>query len=311
MKKKLALLGILMVASLAGIGATVLLNGESVPEHKGTITIVTSFYPMYIAAENIVDGAEGVELVNLTENHSGCLHDYQLTTKDMKKLEDADIFIMNGGGMEPFIEDIAKSYPRVKIIDASEGIQPLEAMGEHSHGQEEEHEEMVNGHFWMNPRYYKQQIETMAKALCSLDPDHKAVYEKNGELYGDKVDELDKRLDKLDAAGMKTGIFIFHEGFAYLADRLMVKVVHGVNLDQDTNISPGELAHMIEEGKQEQIKYVLAEEQYSQAGPKRVAEEIKADLCIIDPLTEGNTDKDAYIKGMEKNIQNLKSALQD
>ena len=44
------------------------------------LNIVTSFYPMYIATANIVDGAQNVKLTNLTAQTTGCLHDYQITT---------------------------------------------------------------------------------------------------------------------------------------------------------------------------------------------------------------------------------------
>lgn len=310
MKKTFLLLGIMLVTALLGAAVTKALGGGSTGGHEETITIVTSFYPVYIAAENLVDGAEGIELINLTENHSGCLHDYQLTTKDMRKLEDGDIFIMNGGGMEPFIEDIIKAYPDIRIIDAGEGIEALEAVGEHNHGSgEQEHEEEINGHFWLNPRYHMEQAAHMAEALGSLDPDHKSVYERNQKLYEEKLKSLDKHMDEIDVSAMEQGIFIFHEGFAYLADRLSLSVVHGVNLDQDASLSPGELAHMIEEGKEGQIKYIFTEEAFAKSGPSAVAEALGADLVYLDPLTGGDKDKDAYIRGMEHNIQAIKNVL--
>lgn len=59
---------------------------------------------MYIAAENIVGDAEGVTLTNLSEPQTGCMHDYQLTPEDMKLLSRADVFIVNGGGIENFVQ---------------------------------------------------------------------------------------------------------------------------------------------------------------------------------------------------------------
>ena len=49
--------------------------------------MVTSFYPMYIMALNVTDGVEGVKVDNMAGQQTGCLHDYQLQTKDMKNLE--------------------------------------------------------------------------------------------------------------------------------------------------------------------------------------------------------------------------------
>ena len=60
---------------------------------------------MYVLAENLTEGVSGIEVSNLTENQTGCLHDYQLTSRDMKLLSRADVFLVNGAGMELFMEN--------------------------------------------------------------------------------------------------------------------------------------------------------------------------------------------------------------
>ena len=65
---------------------------------------MTSFYPMYIMTLNITQGVEGVQVDNMAGQQAGCLHDYQLQNKDMKNLERADVFVINGAGMESFME---------------------------------------------------------------------------------------------------------------------------------------------------------------------------------------------------------------
>ena len=69
-------------------------------EETDKLTVVTSFYPVYLLAQEIVQGAEGIRLENMAQPQTGCLHDYELSISDMKLLETADIFIINGGGME-------------------------------------------------------------------------------------------------------------------------------------------------------------------------------------------------------------------
>ena len=82
---------------------------KNTDEADDMLTVVTSCYPMYIAALNIVDGVEGVRLENLSEPQTGCLHDFQLTPEDMKLLSTADVFVTNGGGIESFMSDVAKA----------------------------------------------------------------------------------------------------------------------------------------------------------------------------------------------------------
>ena len=68
---------------------------------------------MYVATINITDGVDGVEVYNMTKPQTGCLHDYQLMTDDMKTLEKADAFVINGAGMEDFMERESEAIGRV------------------------------------------------------------------------------------------------------------------------------------------------------------------------------------------------------
>ena len=86
---------LLLVLSIAFVGC----GGADKAAEKKTaepFRIVTSFYPMYVATINITDGVDGVEVYNMTKPQTGCLHDYQLMTEDMKTLEKADAFVING-----------------------------------------------------------------------------------------------------------------------------------------------------------------------------------------------------------------------
>lgn len=92
MKHSLKILFVLLslCALIAGCGTQ-----SSNTAKKDGFRIVTSFYPMYIDAINITKGIDGVSVTNMTKPQTGCLHDYQLTTEDMKTLEKADAFIVS------------------------------------------------------------------------------------------------------------------------------------------------------------------------------------------------------------------------
>ena len=103
MKKFLSLALIILTFALVGCG------GEKKSDDK--LKIVTSFYPIYLETMNITRGVSGVEVVNMTPPQTGCLHDYQLTPEDMKLLETADIFVVNGLGMESFLDKVVEARP--------------------------------------------------------------------------------------------------------------------------------------------------------------------------------------------------------
>ena len=70
---------LLLVLLLTGAGLTQLYVKEETKQQDSELTVVTSFYPMYIAAMNVIGDTPGVDLQNLSEPQTGCLHDYQLT----------------------------------------------------------------------------------------------------------------------------------------------------------------------------------------------------------------------------------------
>ena len=131
MKNKYVFTGVLLAVILfvGSVLTTIYVRTEQKQEQAkgGNLLVVTSFYPMYVATENVIGDVEGVTLENLSEPQTGCLHDYQLTAADMKLLSKADVFIVNGGGIESFLSDVAESYPDLKIVQACDGIDLLES----------------------------------------------------------------------------------------------------------------------------------------------------------------------------------------
>lgn len=330
MKKKLGvLIAICLIVTVAGVGITKLChNGEK--EEKKKITIVTSFYPMYIVAANIAKSIPEVQVVNLTEIKGGCLHDYQLTTEDMKKLETADIFLMNGGGMEGFIEEVIKAYPDLNIIDSSENISLLPIESAHVHeevheeaheegheeGHEEDHEEgheeshehnhgEYNSHIWLSVTNYKKQIENTLKQLIKMDKEHKKSYEKNTLDYLAKIESLE--LEFKEAKKILSGVEVisFHEGFGYLAEELGMEIVKVLDLDENNGLSAGEMAEVIDEMKYHKIKHVLVEEQYVSFIKEGIGKETKAKVLTVDSMVGGQNELDSYIEGMRSNLAAL------
>lgn len=148
MKNKYVFVVVMLLSILiANFGFTsIYVSQQNEGKKEDEFVVVTSFYPMYIAAMNVIGDIEDVTLKNLSEPQTGCLHDFQLTPEDMKLLSTADVFIMNGGGIESFIEDIAKAYPELLIIEACEGMELLEGGHEHVHEEDAYEVEELHTH---------------------------------------------------------------------------------------------------------------------------------------------------------------------
>ena len=313
-KRDFILLGIMVITAICAVGLTIFFN----PNHslqKKNVQITASFYPMYIIARNITDGMDNVSLSCMAQNQTGCLHDYQITTTDMKVLESTDIFIINGGGMESFLEDIVLNYPMLHIVDAGKefGIsesakEELFDKEEHSHKEEHDHKEEINAHFWLNPAYYILQVQTIADELAKLDQDHAKQYQDNAKIYIEKVRKLANKMQtELEVPNI--GVIVFHDAFVYLAEYLGLSVVHTMEIDSETSLNAGEIAEIMEQIQKGNVEILFTEAQYSTRIADTIGKETNVAVYVIDSLVTGKEDKDSYLRGMESNLELLKQAF--
>ncbi|MEG2858049.1 MAG: metal ABC transporter substrate-binding protein, partial [Clostridia bacterium] len=114
----------------AAIITSLLLSSCGSTGGGGRFNIVASFYPMYVTLLNLTEGCDGVTVTNLTDTNVGCLHDYTLTTGDLKKLSSCDMLVINGAGMEPFMGKIKENSKSLYIVDASRNVKMIEEHGE-------------------------------------------------------------------------------------------------------------------------------------------------------------------------------------
>ena len=281
---------------------------NKIDENK--FNIVTSFYPMYVATSNIVDGVEDVTLSNMTDVQVGCLHDYQMTTKDMNKLEKADVFIINGGGMESFLDKATSSCKNLKVINSSEGILEEDEHEEGHHEHEESHNE-ENAHIWVSISLYINQVQNIANELARADEKNADKYLENAEIYIEKLknlkNEMHEKLDNLE----KKNIVTFHEAFSYFADEFNLNVVAVIEREPGTSPSAGQLAKIIDEIKETSAKAIFVEPQYEKTTANVISKETGVPVYTLDPIVSGKLDKGEYERIMRENLKVLEEALGD
>lgn len=290
--------------------------------------VVTSFYPMYVAAMNVVGDTDGVTLKNLSEPQTGCLHDFQLTPADMKLLSTADVFIINGGGIESFMEDIAMQYPDLVVIEACEEIELLceqEAHG-HSHSEEEHEEEAhdhetenghddhnhdVNAHAWMSVKNYRKQVDNIANGLAVAAPDFAESFLVNAGDYDRKLEELQVEQETLLTLTQGEEVIMFHCAYDYVAEDLSLEVAFCMDLDEERQVSAGEVAEVLEVIEHHGVKYIFAEALYGTDMCEMVQKEADVTVVYLDPLNRGEYDKDSYLEGMRNNLKLMQEAFEE
>lgn len=259
--------------------------------------VVTSFYPMYIMTLNITKGIEGVQVDNMAGQQTGCLHDYQLQSKDMKNIEQANVFVINGAGMESFMEKVTSQLPNLCVVNSGEGIHLLENDGE------------ANPHIWVSITNYIQQVRNIAQGLMKADAPHAQQYQKNAQDYVAKLtvlrSNMHKELDDLP----NRDIITFHEAFPYFVQEFHLKIAKVINREPDSQPSAKELAETIRLIRSTKVKAVFAEPQYPRSAANVVAKESGAIVYSLDPSVTGKNELNAYLDAMEENLKVLKEAL--
>lgn len=305
MKVKRGLLYILL--------AILIINSTACTKKANTdkLKLVTSFYPIYIMALNITDGVDKVELVNIAEQNTGCLHDFQLRTEDMKNIESANALIINGAGMESFMDKVLQEIPGKLIIDSSIGINIIEE-NEHSYGEESSHihNGQTNPHIWVSISNYIEQVKNISNGIISLDPDNKAKYKSNTDRY---IEDLTRLKDKMHSGIFniaKKDIITLHESFDYFADEFNLNIAAVINHEPNSEPSSKEIKYTIEIVNEIGNSVPLfVEPQYPSTSANIISKETGARIYLLDSAVTGEISKDAYIKAMEKNLAVLKEAL--
>lgn len=289
---------------LTGCGQTKTAEKQGSPATTGTekkFTIVTSFYPLYVSTINVTKGISGVQVVNMTKPQTGCLHDYQLTPEDLKTLEKANAFVINGAGMEAFLDKVTKQQPQLKLVDASKEI----ALLKDEHGEE-------NPHVWVSISNAILQVQNIAQQLSALDSAHADQYKRNAAEYIEKLSALRDTMHKsLDNVPHKD-IVTFHEAFPYFAQEFNLHIVSVIEREPGTEPTPKELEDTIKQIKESNIKALFAEPQYSAKAAELIARETGAVLYTLDPAVTGEAKADAYddyLNIMQKNLQTLQGVL--
>lgn len=279
--------------------------GGCAPAEQADIAATT--LPVWQFTCRLTAGTD-LTVTRLVTEEVSCLHDYTLTVRQMKAIEEADVVILSGAGLEEFLDDALESAG--KVIDSSAGIELL--TGEHHHHHEGEAEESYEGHhhetdphIWLSPAHAAEQARNICAGLSAQYPEYAVVFEENlAALLHDlqKLEEYGKgELAELSSREILT----FHDGFAYLAHAFDIEIVEAIEEESGAEASAKELIHLIEEVRHHEIPAIFVETNGSGSAASIIAAETGAHLRTLSMTMSG----DDYFAAMYANIDALKEAL--
>ena len=287
MKKIIALLGLISIL-LCGC------DGQ-----QETADIAATTLPVYQFASILCEGT-GLTVTRLVTENVSCLHDYSLSVKQVKAVERADVVVLSGGGLEHFMEDLLSGK---QTLDASKGIDLLEACHEHDHSDAHHHEADV--HIWLSPENAQAMATNICKGLSALYPQHKAAFEANlADLLQRLQDLLDygrKTLSELSCRKLVT----FHDGFSYFAHSFDLHILKAIEEESGSEASAGELKEVIGIVGEHNLPAIFVERSGADAAARIISREIGVPIFALDMAISGED----YFEAMYQNINTIKEAL--
>ena len=203
-------------------------SGTGKQDDIGKVSVCTSFYVMYDFSSKI--GGDRVLIKNLMPAGSDP-HTWEPSPKDIVNIQNADVLIYNGAGMERWIDKVLESVNNedIVIVETSKDLKLLEikldAIGGDGEGKGREHAHIYDPHVWLDPSRAKVQMKAIADAFIKVDPGNRDFYEKNYEYYAKELDKLDDEYRKAVARFTKKDIVFSNSAFVYLCDAYVLKQV--------------------------------------------------------------------------------------
>lgn len=272
---------LLMLGLLSVVGCA---QRSTAPPKPQKLQVTVSIPPQKYFVERI---GNGYVTVNVMVPPGAEPHTFEPKPEQLKAISRSSAYLRIQMDFEQaWMDKFIAANPKMLIVDTTQGIQRLPLAGG-LQGQEKTSaahpSENLDPHIWLSPRLVKVQAQTIYTTLAQLDPTHKAAYQANLQQFLSDIDALDQEIHTT-LKGVKNRKFIvFHPSWGYFARDYQLEQIPIEVGGQEP--SAAELAALIVRAKQDQIKVVFAEPQFSQKTADTIAKEIGGEVLLIDPLS--------------------------
>ena len=283
-----------LIASAVLVGFAALLPGcggtrdDGWPKDKAGPKVVVSFAPLYCFAVNVA-GDDAVVRNMLTTSGP---HHFNPVDKDALLLRRADLFFVNGLGLEGEKPETIKKgsgNKNLKIVELGSRIPPVELLEgscNHDDGNHAGHDHGKDPHVWLSPDYAVLLVEGIRDALKEADPVHAANYDRRAGEYIAKLRKL-----KADGVAMLKDkkdrkLVTFHDSLTYFAKTFDLNIVGVVQKNPGTEPNDKNLKDLINlcADDKNPVRVITVEPQY---GSSRSADQVIKELRhknVPDPV---------------------------
>lgn len=297
-----------LTACIAMITAAALLTGcgaqsDGSVQSDGKLKVVASFNAMKEFTQAV--GKDKVDVVTLIPDGTEP-HDFQPTTKNLKELSHARLFVYNGLGMEPWADKTLEVVDNKNLVavDASKGVQVIANTDKHDiheHGRDDPH-------CWLSLQAAQTEVQNIAAALAEADPANADFYRENAAAYNEQLQqvltEYQEKFQSVPNRQFVTG----HAAFAYLCRDFGLTQRSVESVFASGEPSPQQLASLADFCKQHKVTTIFSETMVSPRISETLAKEVGASVKTIHTI-ESAEGTATYIDRMRDNIEQIYQSL--
>jgi len=258
--------------------------------------VLTSFLPIYCFTVNIA--GEYADVQNLLPSNAS-VHDFQLSTADAQKLEQADLIILNGQGVETWRGKVLENNHK-RVVEFSAGLKGAfitDASGK------------VNPHIWLDPMLVIKGLTNIVTALQMADPAHASAYAANAEHFAERLWRLDTELSEGLRAARNLPVVTYHDAFAYFARHYGLRVVGVIEEIPEIPPGPKHLTDLRRRMEKENARVIFAESAHSLKFARQLGRDMNVPVAVLDTLEGGTLSRTAYEEGMRANMKTIQQEL--
>lgn len=282
----------------------------------GMVKVYASVYPVYDFTKKI--GGDRIQLTCMVPAGAEP-HAWEPSPRSLAGLQEADLFIYNGAGMEPWVDKVAGALadrgPEMVVATTGIELSTLEpATHEHVEKGHGHHHTGYDPHVWLDPVLARTMAQNITRALVEVDPGNREYYESNCQVFVRQLKELDTDYREALDQCQRHQLVVTHQAFGYLARRYNLEQVPLMGISAESEPTPTRLAEVARFCQEHDVTYIFVEKLVSPKAAQALAREIGAEVLVLDPiggLTSEQIQKgDDYLSLMKANLENLKKALE-
>jgi zinc transport system substrate-binding protein len=209
-------------------------------------------------------------------------HVYEPYPDQITSLRKSVAYISNGylGFEMTWLDRFYEVNKGMLKLSLGDNIEPLES----DHHHEGDHVESADPHYWVSPHCAMIMANSLKEFLCDLNPSRKAYYEANCRQLDSVIILVDKTADDLFSEHTNRSFMIFHPNLGYLARDYGLEEITVEFEGKEP--PPSRLKDLIDRARRDNLKMIFVQKEYDTKNAKAIADEIGAEIKIIDPLSE-------------------------